>query len=61
MFGSVVWRGKIYSQGMVNKYCSLHQEGPHSFTAGRGESGHGCVCRHVYMCVLKSSSAAAAI
>lgn len=55
MFGSAGWRGKIYSQGMVNKYCSLQQEGPHSFTSGRGGVGMGvcagtCICACVFKC-----------
>lgn len=49
VFGSAGWRGKIYSQGMVNKYCSPHQEGPHSFTSGRGRVCMG-VCAGTCMC-----------
>lgn len=53
MFGNVGWRGKIYSQGMVNKYCSPQQEGPKSFTSGRGECVYVCMqaraCMHAQL------------
>ena len=57
MFGSAGWRGKIYSQGMVNKYCSPQQEGPHSLTSGR--EGRGERARACNACPSLPSAAAA--
>lgn len=61
VFGSAGWRGKIDSQGMVNKYSSPQQEGPHSFTSGRGECVFVCAGTCVHAFPSESLCAAAAI
>lgn len=48
MFGRVGWRGKIYSQGMVNKYCSPQQKGHTAL-----HLGGWCVCVQARACVPK--------
>lgn len=48
VFGRVGWRGKIYSQGMVNKYCSPQQKGHTAL-----HLGGWCVCVQARACVPK--------